>query len=324
MSKVKTIGVLTSGGDAPGMNAAIRAVVRACIYNNIRCIGVKRGYKGLIDGDMKELAGADVSGIISRGGTMLYTARSPEFMTEEGVAKAAENCWAHGIEGMVVIGGDGTYRGALELSKHGIAVVGVPATIDNDIACTDYTIGFDTACNTAIECIDKLRDTMESHERCSVVEVMGRHAGYLALEVGVAVGASTVLVPEKRVDFQRDVIEPIRKGRLCGRTNYNVVVAEGAASAVDVAERIKNETGMDTRVTILGHIQRGGTPLSRDRVAASLMGAMAVNIMARGAKNRVICERSSQYVDVDINEALNMKKSIDDETWELIKELKMR
>lgn len=315
---VRRIGVLTSGGDAPGMNAAVRAVVRAAIFRGIEVVGIRRGYNGLINGDIVRLDEKSVAHIINRGGTMLYTARSMEFMTEEGQQKAVNTCKMLGLEGIVAIGGDGTFRGALALSKHGISVVGIPGTIDNDIACTNYCIGFDTAANTAIECIDKLRDTMQSHERCSVVEVMGRSAGHLALYVGLAVGATAVLVPESDQDFDTEVIEKIRNARLNGFTHYMVVVAEGAGSAFQVAERIKEETALEPRVTVLGHIQRGGNPTARDRVTATRMGYRAVDILAGGGTNRIVCLRNGTMCDMDIDEALAMQKGIDKEEFTVL------
>ena len=315
---VRRIGVLTSGGDTPGMNSAVRAVVRAAIFRGIEVIGIRRGYNGLINGDIVRLDEKSVAHIINRGGTMLYTARSMEFMTEEGQQKAVNTCKMLGLEGIVAIGGDGTFRGALALSKHGISVVGIPGTIDNDIACTNYCIGFDTAANTAIECIDKLRDTMQSHERCSVVEVMGRSAGHLALYVGLAVGATAVLVPESDQDFDTEVIEKIRNARLNGFTHYMVVVAEGAGSAFQVAERIKEETALEPRVTVLGHIQRGGNPTARDRVTATRMGYRAVDILAGGGTNRIVCLRNGTMCDMDIDEALAMQKGIDKEEFTVL------
>ena len=245
MSKIKRIGVLTSGGDAPGMNAAVRAVVRTALANGMECVGIRRGWQGLITSDFVPLTRESVGHILSRGGTMLYTARSEDFMTEKGRQKAVATCKMLGLDGIVAIGGDGTFRGALELSRLGVPVVGVPATIDNDVGCTNYTIGFDTACNTAIECIDRLRDTMQSHERCSVVEVMGRNAGFLALYVGIAVGATAVLVPEHETDFQKDVVERIQDSRLAGNTHFMIVVAEGAGSAVDIGKQIHDALGME-------------------------------------------------------------------------------
>ena len=315
---VKRIGVLTSGGDAPGMNAAIRSVVRTALKMGIEVVGIRRGYAGLINGDIFPMDSSSVSHIINRGGTMLYTARSDDFRTEAGQQKAAATCKLLGLDGIVAIGGDGTFRGLQDLSKHGVAVVGVPGTIDNDIVCTDYTIGFDTAANTAVECIDRLRDTMQSHERCSVVEVMGRHAGYLALYVGMSVGATAVVVPEEKFDFRRDVAEQIRRARLSGKTNFMIVVAEGAASAVKVGEQIREELGLDPRVTILGHIQRGGTPTAKDRVMATRMGYEAVHVLAEGRTNRVICSNDDKVFDLDIEEALAMTKTLNPEEYEVM------
>ena len=308
--KIKRIGVLTSGGDAPGMNAAVRAVVRTAIANGIECIGIRRGWQGLINSDFVPLTRESVGHILSRGGTILYTARSEEFMTEKGRLKAVSTCKMLGLEGIVAIGGDGTFRGALELSRLGVPVVGVPATIDNDVGCTNYTIGFDTACNTAIDCIDKLRDTMQSHERCSVVEVMGRNAGFLALYVGIAVGATTVLVPERPIDFQRDVVERIQDSRLAGNTHFMIVVAEGVGSAVEIGKRIHDAVGMDPRVTVLGHIQRGGAPNARDRETATRMGYYAVNAFAEGRGNCIIATQEGGIVEIPIEEALQRKKHL--------------
>ena len=307
---IKRIGVLTSGGDAPGMNACVRSVVRTALYHGIECYGIRRGWNGLITGDIVRLDEKSIAHTINRGGTILYTARSKEFMTEEGQRKAVSTCKFLGLEGIVAIGGDGTFRGALALSRYGINVIGIPATIDNDINCTNYCIGFDTAANTAIDCIDRLRDTMQSHERCSVVEVMGRNAGYLAMYVGLAVGATAVLVPGNPFDFERDVIEKIRRARFNGFTHYMIVVAEGAGSAADIAARIKDAIDLDPRVTVLGHIQRGGVPLGRDRVNATKMGYLGVELLMAGKTNRIVCTHDGGYVDVDIEEALNMKKSI--------------
>ena len=307
---VKRIGVLTSGGDAPGMNACVRAVVRTALYRGVECYGIRRGWNGLIHGDIGKLDEKSVAHIINRGGTLLYTARSTEFMTEEGQRKAVSTCKFLGLDGIIAIGGDGTFRGAQALSKYGIAVVGIPGTIDNDISCSNYCIGFDTAANTAIECIDKLRDTMQSHERCSVVEVMGRNAGYLAMYVGLATGATAVLVPEEPIDFDRDVIEKIRQARLNGFTHYMIVVAEGAGSAAEIAVKIKEAIDLDPRVTVLGHIQRGGTPSARDRVNATKMGYYAVETLLQGKSGRIICTHEGTITDVDIDEGLSMKKSI--------------
>ena len=307
---IRRIGVLTSGGDAPGMNPCVRAVVRTALYNGIECYGIRRGWNGLITGDIVKLDQKSVSHTINRGGTILYTARSTEFMNEEGQRRAVSTCKFLGLDSVIAIGGDGTFRGALALSKHGINVIGIPGTIDNDIGCTNYCIGFDTAANTAIECIDKLRDTMQSHERCSVVEVMGRNAGYLAMYVGLACGATAVLVPEEPFDFERDVVEKIRQARFNGFTHYMIVVAEGAGSAADIAARIKDATDLDPRVTVLGHIQRGGSPTGRDRVNATKMGYMAVELLLKNKTNRIICIRDGDYIDVDLEEDLEMKKSI--------------
>lgn len=308
---VRRIGVLTSGGDAPGMNAAIRAVTRACHFYGIDCLGIRRGYNGLINGDIFPLGTADVNGILNRGGTILYTARCPEFMEHSGQEKAANTCKYLGIDGLIGIGGDGTFRGLNDLSKFGVPTVGIPGTIDNDIACTDYTLGFDTACNTALECIDKLRDTMQSHDRCSVVEVMGRHAGHLALYVGLAAGATAILVPEIDEDDE-EIIERIRIAKLTGRTHFIIVVSEGEGRtrANEVAKMIMENTGMDTRVTILGHVQRGGSPSVRDRVMAARMGEYAVRILVEGKSNRVVADHQGELCDIDIAEALSMTKSL--------------
>ena len=308
--EVKRIGVLTSGGDAPGMNTCVRAVVRTALHNGIECYGIRRGYNGLITGDILRLDEKNVSHIINRGGTILYTARSTEFMTEEGQKKAASTCKFLGLDGIVAIGGDGTFRGAAKLSSHGVNVVCIPATIDNDICCTNYSIGFDTAANTAFECIDRLRDTMQSHERCSVVEVMGRNAGYLAMYVGLAVGATAVLVPETPMDIQKDVIEKIRQARLNGFTHYMIVVAEGAGSASEIADKIKEHLDLDPRVTVLGHIQRGGTPSGRDRVNATKMGYLAVELLKAGKTNRIVSTQNGKFMDVDIEEGLKLKRNI--------------
>ena len=323
-NQVKRIGVLTSGGDAPGMNAAVRAVVRTAVNRGIECIGIRRGWNGLINHDFVPMDSNSVSHIIDKGGTMLYTARSEAFMTPEGREKAIATCKLLGLDGIVAIGGDGTFRGALALScqvaQQGetLQVVGVPATIDNDVGCSNYTIGFDTACNTAIECVDKLRDTMQSHERCSVVEVMGRRAGYLALYVGISVGATAVLIPERPVDFDRDVVEKIRQARLSGTTHYMVVVAEGAGSAVDIGKRIHEELGIDPRVTVLGHIQRGGSPSARDRETASRLGYEAVQSLAEGRGNRIICTQDGKVVDLDMEEALAMTKVFEMERYRVL------
>lgn len=307
---IRRVGVLTSGGDAPGMNAVIRAVVRTATANNISILGVRRGYSGLINGDIIEMAARSVDGIIRKGGTMLYTARCQEMMTPEGLKKASDTCKYLGIDGLICCGGDGTFRGAQELSRLGVPCIGVPCTIDNDIVCSDYTIGFDTACNTAIECIDKLRDTMQSHERCSVVEVMGRRAGHLALNVGVAVGATATLLPERDIDFEKDVVEKMRNGRIRGRNHHIIIVAEGYGSAQEVADRIHESTGVDTRVTILGHIQRGGSPNAQDRVMATRMGYAAVRALLDGKTNRVVVLEADKVLDIDIEEGLARSKDL--------------
>ena len=326
-NQIHRIGVLTSGGDAPGMNAAVRAVVRSASDCGIGCVGIRRGWNGLITSDFVPLDASSVSHIIDKGGTMLYTARSEEFMTEEGRTKALATCKLLGLDGIVAIGGDGTFRGALALSRQAAAagsslsVVGIPATIDNDIGCSHYTIGFDTACNTAVACIDKLRDTMQSHERCSVVEVMGRHAGHLALYVGLAVGATAVLIPEREVNFESDIVEKIRQARLAGTTHYMVVVAEGAGSAADIGQRIHEELGLDPRVTVLGHIQRGGSPSARDRETASRMGYEAVMALAGQRGNRIIATQDGRIVDLDMEEALQMKKPFPMERYKILEAL---
>ena len=326
-SQVKRIGVLTSGGDAPGMNAAVRAVVRTATSRGIECIGIRRGWSGLINSDFVKMDSSSVSHIINKGGTLLYTARSKEFMQPEGREKAIATCKLLGLDAIVAIGGDGTFRGALALSRQvaesgqKLSVVGIPATIDNDIGCSHYTIGFDTACNTAIECIDKLRDTMQSHERCSVVEVMGRHAGYLALYVGISVGATAVLIPERPVDFEQDVVEKIRRARLAGTTHYMVVVAEGAGSAFEIAKRIQDEVGIDPRVTVLGHIQRGGSPTARDRETASRMGYEAVQVLLQDKGNRIISSLDGRIVDLDMEEALAMTKSFEMNRYDVLEAL---
>lgn len=320
-SKVKRIGVLTSGGDAPGMNSAIRAVIRTATSLDIECIGIRRGFHGLISGDVKPMKFEDSGDLSRKGGTVLYTARSEEFRTEEGIKKAYNNCKMFGIEGIVGIGGDGTFRGLRELGKAGVSVVGIPATIDNDIPCTDYTIGYDTACNTALDAMDRLRDTMKSHERCSVVEVMGRRAGYLALYVGFGCGATSVLIPEMELDFENDVLEPIRRARLQGRTHFTVIVAEGFGSATDVAAQISEMLAIDARVTILGHVQRGGSPTAKDRTAAAYMGYYAVKALAEGKTNSLICSSGDGYIDIDIDEGLAMQKTISHFDYEVLKTL---
>ncbi len=308
--QIRRIGVLTSGGDAPGMNALIRSVVRSASANDISVLGIRRGYSGLINGDIIEMGARSVDGIIRKGGTMLYTARCKEMLTEEGLQKAADTCRYLGIDGLICCGGDGTFRGAQALSRKGVPCIGVPGTIDNDIGCSDYTIGFDTACNTAIECIDKLRDTMQSHERCSVVEVMGHRAGHLALQVGCAVGATAICLPERQLDFDTEIVERMRIGRIKGRNHHIIIVAEGYGSAQEVADQIHEATGIDTRVTILGHIQRGGSPSAMDRVMATRMGYAAVRALMEGKTNRVVVSDNNIVTDIDIEEGLAQSKDL--------------
>ena len=308
--QIRRIGVLTSGGDAPGMNALIRSVVRSASAHDISVLGIRRGYSGLINGDIIEMGARSVDGIIRKGGTMLYTARCKEMLTEEGLQKAADTCRYLGIDGLICCGGDGTFRGAQALSRKGVPCIGVPGTIDNDIGCSDYTIGFDTACNTAIECIDKLRDTMQSHERCSVVEVMGRRAGHLALQVGCAVGATAICLPERQLYFDTEIVERMRIGRIKGRNHHIIIVAEGYGSAQEVADQIHEATGIDTRVTILGHIQRGGSPSAMDRVMATRMGYAAVRALMEGKTNRVVVSDNNIVTDIDIEEGLAQSKDL--------------
>ena len=311
----KSIAVLTSGGDAPGMNAAVRAVVRTGLNFGMKVYGVMRGYNGLLTGDLKEMNMRSVSDIMQHGGTALYTARSPEFNTPAGVEKAANMCREKGIEGVVVIGGDGSFRGARDLTNAGINCIGVPGTIDNDIACTDYTIGYDTALNTAMETIDRIRDTTGSHDPCSVVGVLGRRCGDIALNTGVAVGALTTLVPEIPYDFHRDVLDRIRLAQSTGKRHYIIVVAEGVGNTEELAQRIQRHTGIETRATILGHVQRGGAPTLRDRVVASRMGYHAAELLFNGIGNRVVAMKGEQIVDFDITEALNMPRTFDEKMY---------
>ena len=315
---MKRIGVLTSGGDAPGMNAAIRAVTRTALYKGMEVVGIRRGYNGLLNLDVFDMNARSVSSIIQRGGTLLFTARCLEFKEEAGVLKAVENCHKLGIEGLVVIGGDGSYRGAGDLSRHGIPCIGLPGTIDNDISSTDFTIGYDTAMNTVVELVDKLRDTSHSHERCSVVEVMGRGAGYIAVNTAVACGAVEVLCPEKPYDLN-EIITKMQEGRKLGKQNFIIVVAEGIGHSAEIAKKIEQETGIESRATILGHVQRGGSPTVRDRVLASQMGKYAVDLLEQGIGNRVVGVRGNKLVDYDIQEALQMKKPFDDDLYDLTK-----
>lgn len=320
--KVKTIGVLTSGGDAPGMNAAIRAVVRAGLDSGLKVKGIYRGYAGLLEEDIMDMETMSVSDIVQRGGTILYTSRCKRMMTPEGQQQAADVCRKHGIDGIVVIGGDGSFRGAQKLSALGINTIGVPGTIDLDIACTEYTIGFDTACNTAMEAIDKVRDTSASHERCSIIEVMGRTAGHIALWCGISNGSEYVLVPE-RSDSQAEaeIIEKIRSKRRIGKKHHIIVNAEGIGHSHEMAKRIEEATGIETRATVLGHMQRGGNPTCRDRVYASAMGARAVDLLIEGKTNRVVAYRNGHFTDYDIDEALSMTKDIDKHLYSMTKRL---
>ncbi|MBO5336702.1 MAG: 6-phosphofructokinase [Lachnospiraceae bacterium] len=315
--EIKTIGVLTSGGDAPGMNAAIRAVVRTAIARGLKVKGIKKGYQGLLNEEIIDMEARDVSDMIQRGGTILGTARCLEFKTEEGQKKGAEICKKHGIDGIVVIGGDGSYRGAQKLAQHGINTVGIPGTIDLDIACTEYTIGFDTAVNTAMQAIDKVKDTSSSHERCSIIEVMGRNAGYIALWCGIANGAEDILLPEKYDFNEQEIINNIISNRKRGKTHHIIVNAEGIGHSTSMARRIEAATGIETRATILGYMQRGGRPTAKDRYYASIMGAYAVDIMLEGKTNRVVGYQHGDFVDFDIEEALQMQKGINEYEYEV-------
>lgn len=308
--KIRAIGVLTSGGDAPGMNAAIRAVVRKALNNGVQVKGIKKGYQGLLNEEIIDLDRTSVSDTIQRGGTILGTARCSEFRTEEGQKKGAEICRKHGIDGVIVIGGDGSYRGAQALARNGINTIGIPGTIDLDIACTDYTIGFDTAINTAMQAIDKVRDTSSSHERCSIIEVMGRNAGYIALWCGIANGAEDILIPEKYDYNEQRIINNIIGNRKRGKRHHIIINAEGIGHSTSMARRIEAATGMETRATILGYMQRGGSPTCKDRVYASVMGAYAADLLCNGKSNRVVAYRKGEYVDFDIEEALQMQKEI--------------
>lgn len=319
--EIQTIGMLTSGGDAPGMNAAIRAVVRQAISKGKKVKGIRRGYTGLIAEDIVDMEAKDVSDIIQRGGTILQTARCPEFRTEEGQKLGAEMCRKHGIEGIIVIGGDGSFRGAQKLAAQGINTIGIPGTIDLDISCTDYTIGFDTAVNTAMEAIDKIRDTASSHERCSIIEVMGRDAGYIALWCGLANGAEQVLIPEKYDFDEQKIVNNIIANRKRGKRHYIIINAEGIGHSTSLARRIEAATGMETRATILGHMQRGGSPTCKDRVYASTMGAYAVDLLCEGKSNRIVAYKDGKFVDFDVDEALAMEKHISDYQFNVGKNL---
>jgi len=318
---IRTIGVLTSGGDAPGMNAAIRAVVRTGLARGIRVRGIRRGYSGLLNQEIIDMSARDVSDTIQRGGTILQTARCEEMRTEEGQQEAAAICKKYGIDGLVVIGGDGSFMGAQKLSDLGVNTIGIPGTIDLDIACTEFTIGFDTAVNTAMEAIDKVRDTSTSHERCSIIEVMGRDAGYLALWCGIANGAEYILMPEEHDYNVERIIEDVKKNMKKGKKNYIIINAEGVGNSTTMAEKIEEGTGIETRATILGHMQRGGTPTCKDRVYASIMGSLAVDLLCEGKTNRVVGYKHGQYLDFDINDALAMQKGIPDYQYDIAKEL---
>ncbi len=320
-ANIKTIGVLTSGGDAPGMNPAIRAVVRTGIYYGLKVVGIKRGYNGLLNGDMAEMKSRDVSNILQRGGTILQTARCLEFKEKENIEKSVEIAKAFGIDGLVVIGGDGSFRGARELCEAGLPTIAMPGTIDNDIDCSEYTIGYDTCLNTVKDAVDKIKDTTESHERCSVVEVMGRAAGYIAVHAGIACGANVILVPEVEWSFEHDVLRPILEGKARGNRNSIVLVAEGVGGVIEMAKEIEKTTGIETRATILGHVQRGGSPSARDRVVASEMGCLAVELLLQGKQNRIVCMRDHVITDVDINEGLAMKKILPEQLVAVAKKI---
>ena len=329
MTEIKKIGVLTSGGDAPGMNSAIASIVKAAKFNNIEVVGIKYGYKGLLEKDVKKISLEDATEIMNRGGTWLGSARCLEFKEEEYVKKGVENAKEMDLDGLVVIGGDGSFRGARDLSIHGLPTIGIPGTIDNDISCTEYTIGYDTALNTVIECLDKINDTMRSHNRCAFVEVMGNKAGYLAMEVGIACGADSIIIAEQQLDIERDIVNVIKR-KYEEKKYFMVVVAEGVAKTSgkstnkimrETVEMMKEKYGieLDARATILGHVQRGGSPTYKDRVTASRMGAHAVEILLNGKSNRVVCLHNSKVVDYDILEGLKMEKKIDSELLTLSK-----
>ena len=313
----KSIAVLTSGGDAPGMNAAVRAVVRAGINKGMRVYGVYRGYNGLLNGDVQEMNLRSVSDIIGFGGTMLYTARSEEFATPAGIKKAADFCRSIDVSGVVVIGGDGSFKGARALNNAGINCIGIPGTIDNDIACSEYTVGLDTAMNTALQMVDRIRDTAQSHDRCSIVEVMGRRCGDIALQTGIATGATAILVPEIPYNIERDVIQRIVNTQKTGKKHFIIVVAEGVGKVAELANYIENRLGIETRATILGHVQRGGSPTLRDRVVASEMGFRAVELLEKNLGNRVVAMKDGKIIDLDINEALDMQRVFDEDLYKI-------
>lgn len=320
MNKVKTIGVLTSGGDAPGMNAAIRAVTRCALSYGMKVMGIQRGYRGLLNGEITELQARGVSDIIQRGGTVLQTARCKEFTTPEGVQRAADMARLYGIDALVVIGGDGSFKGARDLANIGLPVIGIPGTIDNDIGCSDYTLGYDTAMNTAMEAIDKIRDTATSHERCNIIEVMGRAAGYIAMNVAVVSGAENVLIPEKEYDMDA-IVRKIIDGKNRGKKHHIIVVAEGVGKSMEMAKMIEQKTNVETRATILGYMQRGGSPTVRDRLMASRMGYKAIELINQDIYNRIIVTQNGAVTDIEINEALDMKKTIDDSALDMASRL---
>lgn len=313
---IEKIAILTSGGDAPGMNAAVRAIVRYAISQKIRVFGIKRGFMGLRTGDIFEMNLRTVSDVLHRGGTVLYSSRDKKFETDEGVMEAVEVCKKFKIDAVIIIGGEGTLKGAKALSEKGVNCVFIPATIDNDVACSDYSIGFDTAMNTAMEMVDKIRDTAQSHEKCSVVEVMGRHCGDIALSTGIAVGATAILIPEVTQDFDKDVISRIKYTQKMGKRHFIIIVAEGSGKSTEIAKKIEAETGIHSRSTILGHVQRGGSPTLRDRVVASSMGCHAVDILMRGEKNRAVASKCGNIVDLDLENAVESKKVFDIDLYE--------
>lgn len=318
---IRTIGVLTSGGDAPGMNAAIRAVVRVAAYHGVKVMGVRRGYDGLINGEFEEMTARSVSEILQRGGTVLQTARCPEFRELDVQKKGASIARVFGIDGLVVIGGDGSFKGAQALCNQGIPTIAMPGTIDNDINCSEYTVGYDTCLNTVKDAVDKIRDTAQSHDRCSIIEVMGRAAGYIALEAGIACGAEVILVPERKWNFDEDVLRPILESKQRGKKHAIVMVAEGIGGVIEMAKEIEEKTGIESRATILGHVQRGGSPTVRDRVIASQMGGRAVELLLEGKQNRIVCMQNSKITDIDIEEGLAMKKTLPDDLVSLVKKL---
>lgn len=322
-NKIQKIGVLTSGGDAPGMNAAIRAVVRTGIYYGLQVMGIQHGYSGLLEGDIVEMDARAVGETLQKGGTILQTARCPEFREQAGVLKGVEMAKRFGLDGLIVIGGDGSFRGAQDLSRAGLPTVALPGTIDNDIGCSEYTVGYDTCLNTVQDAIDKLRDTSSSHERCSVIEVMGRGAGYIALNAGIACGAEVVLIPEIPYTFDEDVLRPILEGKARGKKHNIVIVAEGIGGVIELAKEIEAKTGIETRATILGHVQRGGSPTVRDRVTASEMGSKAVELLLEGKTNRIVCVRDGKVIHVDIEEGLATKKTVPQSLIELSKKLRV-